>query len=204
MTASGIAGPIAWGAAWRALGDDSHCGDVHVVVASPEGALAGVADGLGHGEEAEDAAKRAADVLREHSAEPVDLLLQRCHVALKPTRGAAVSLASFRSADSVMTWIGVGNVEAALVHEDHSRESLLLRGGVVGQHVPKPRSSVAAMRDGDLVIFATDGVNPGFAEDLRTAFPPEGVAADILDRCGRGTDDALVLVLKWQAGGGYR
>ena len=70
-------------------------GDLEVVTYFPGGALAAVIDGLGHGPEAAHAASVAAAVLRRQPAEPVTDLMVLCHEALRPTRGAVMSLASF-------------------------------------------------------------------------------------------------------------
>ena len=55
-------------------------------------ALIGALDGLGHGAEAAEAASLGVDVLRAARAEPLDVLVQRCHRALSGTRGAAMTL----------------------------------------------------------------------------------------------------------------
>ena len=54
-----------------------------------------------------------------------------------------MSLASFNALDGAMTWLGVGNVTGLLLRADagaeRKRESLLLRGGVVGYRLPPLR-----------------------------------------------------------------
>ena len=52
-----------------------------------------VIDGLGHGPEAAQAAEAAVATLAAHPELPPDEALRRCHVALKGTRGAAISIA---------------------------------------------------------------------------------------------------------------
>ena len=37
--------------------------------------------------------------------------MKRCHVALRGTRGAAISIAFISTSEGGMTWLGVGNVE---------------------------------------------------------------------------------------------
>src|SRR5688572_24592862 len=118
------------------------CGDVAVGVPFADGFLVGVIDGLGHGPEAAVAAAAAAQVLRENPSAPVIELIDRCHRRLKVTRGAVMSLASFDSRHKTMTWIGVGNVEGTLLRGRYAtlrrrRESLLVRGGVVGANIPR-------------------------------------------------------------------
>src|SRR4029453_2550550 len=109
------AGWIEWAVAEHARQGQTESGDRSLAMASADGALVAVVDGLGHGAEAADVAKTAVRSLERHASEPVISLLRHCHGALSGTRGAVVSLAAFRARDETMTWVGVGNVEGLLV-----------------------------------------------------------------------------------------
>ncbi|HEU5010218.1 MAG TPA: hypothetical protein VFT33_05935, partial [Gaiellaceae bacterium] len=85
-----------------------------------EGVLLAGIDGLGHGDEAARAARKAAKVVRENPSPDLAVLVQRCHNALKGTRGAAISLALVSCAEGVVTWLGVGNVEGRVLSGDPS------------------------------------------------------------------------------------
>ena len=50
-------------------------------------------DGLGHGPLAAEVSREAVRVFREHVELPPSQILERMHLALRPTRGAAVGLA---------------------------------------------------------------------------------------------------------------
>jgi serine/threonine protein phosphatase PrpC len=199
--------------ALHTLAGQSVSGDVHLVTPFPGGALVAVVDGLGHGEDAVTAAKLAIATLNEHAQESPLLLLQRCHGQLKGTRGAVMSLASFRAHDDLMTWVGVGDVEGVLLRGDAdakpARESLPLRGGVVGYQLPPLRVTTLPVRRGDLLIFATDGVRSSFTQEPLLRNPlirltqdgPQQLAEQVLARYGKATDDALVLVARYQGAG---
>jgi hypothetical protein len=191
---------IEWGVAARTMPGETRSGDLHVVALFPRGVLIAVVDGLGHGDEAADAAASAADVLTHYASEPLLPLMHRCHEALRPTRGVAMSVASFVRDGSSLSWIGVGNVEATLFKDAPSgreRESMLLRGGVVGYRLPQLRTSTVALREGDTLVFATDGVERGAFDHLPSAGAPASIAEDLMARFGLGTDDALVLVARY-------
>ncbi len=194
-------GAIEWGVATRTMPGEAACGDLEVVESFPGGVLVGAVDGLGHGREAAEAARLAASTLAGHADEPVASLVRRCHNALLETRGVVMSLASFDSVDSTIAWTGVGNVAAMLLRTgstDHSRrESLLLRGGVVGFQLPALSEEVLAVAPGDTLLLATDGVRPGFAEGLVLGPPPQELAERILAQHLKGSDDALVLVVQF-------
>jgi phosphoserine phosphatase RsbX len=190
---------VDWGSAEYALEHD--CGDAHVVAFFEGGALVGVVDGLGHGWEAAQAAREAVSVLERHAAEPVAELVQRCHEALRRTRGAVMTVASFDARGSSMTWAGVGNVEALLLRGDPvaepAREAVTLRGGVVGYQLPQVRASSLRVAPGDTLVMATDGIRSSFAADLRRHERPQEMAEGILARHARRADDALVLVARY-------
>ena len=179
-------------------------GDRHVVKSSAGGLLAAVVDGLGHGDGAAEAAEAAAAVLASHAGEPPAALIRRCHEALRSTRGAVMSLAWFDRRQGTMTWLGVGNVEGALLRGDpgasRREEFLLLAGGVVGGRLPPLRASAIPVARGDTLILATDGIKAGFIQDMTADDPPQRIADGIVARHRKGTDDALVLVARYAGG----
>jgi hypothetical protein len=195
---------IEWGWAGEALdespeGRDS--GDLHLVAPFPDGALVALIDGLGHGTEAAAAARAAARVLEAHPGESVLTLVERCHEDLRKTRGAVMSLASFRASESSMTAIGVGNVEGVLLRSnpvaERRREDLYLRGGIVGYRLPPLRATAVSVSRDDTLIMATDGVGHGFTTDLNLARSPQEIADTILARHRKRSDDALVVVVRY-------
>lgn len=177
----------------------TECGDQHVILATKDGMLAAVVDGLGHGNEAAAASRSAVEILKAHAEEHVISLLNLCHEGLRQSRGAAMSIASFGTRDGVMTWLGVGNVEGLLVRAEANApsEELLLRGGLVGSQLPPLQAAVLPVVPGDLLVLVTDGVQNDFHNDLLRADSPQRTADRILSRHGKGTDDALVLVVRY-------
>jgi serine/threonine protein phosphatase PrpC len=192
---------IEWGVAMLALPGQTESGDRYVVKPGSNNVLVAAVDGLGHGAEAAAAAKIAVEQLESYAHETVISLVNRCHIELKKTRGVVMTLASFNGQDSTMTWLGVGDVEGILFHADAQanprREAVMQRGGVVGYQLPSLGATVIPVMPGDLLIFATDGVNGGFADNLNLSDHPQQIADDILAKFNKGTDDALVLVSRY-------
>lgn len=192
---------IQWHVAGSSLPGEADSGDLHVVQDFPGGVLVGVVDGLGHGKEAAAAARAALEVLAQCPQEGVISLVERCHESLRVTRGAVLSLASLSVKENTMTWTGVGNVEGVLLRRDPyavpGHESLLLRNGVVGNRLPRLSASTVPVRRGDMLIFATDGIRPGFVEQINPNDSPHRVASRIFAEYARNTDDALVLVVRF-------
>jgi negative regulator of sigma-B (phosphoserine phosphatase) len=192
---------VEWAVASRPSPGEDISGDLHLVKTFPGGALAAVVDGLGHGEEATVAAKAAIDVLSAHANEPVIPLVERCHAALKNTRGAVMTVVSFSFEKNTMTALGVGNVEAILLHADRAAvpisESVLQRGGIVGDQLPAMRVSVFSVQPDDVLLFATDGIREGFWEQVSAADSLPQLVNRILGQSFRGFDDALVLAVRY-------
>ncbi|HLV66224.1 MAG TPA: SpoIIE family protein phosphatase [Polyangiaceae bacterium] len=190
---------VEWAVADRALQEES--GDLHVVAPFDGGVVVAVIDGLGHGPEAAHAARGAATVVTANAGAPLDSLLRGCHDALHHTRGVAMSVACFATADGSLSWSGIGNVEALLARADpaapRARESLATRGGVLGFQIPTPHVSTLDVRSGDVLVFATDGIRSGFEATLDIRKEPRAAAKAILDAHRRETDDALVLFARF-------
>jgi serine phosphatase RsbU (regulator of sigma subunit) len=196
-----IEAAIEYGVAARPFPGQKECGDQHAVVPRPRGTLIAVADGLGHGPEAALAARVAMLTLGAEAHLPVLHLVARCHQALVKTRGAALALASMESSAETMTWLSIGNVAGLLVRAGAQgaleREYVLTRNGVVGLRLPQVRAATLPLRRRDLLVLATDGVREGFQSEIRLDAPPQETADRILARYARETDDALVLVGRW-------
>ena len=186
---------LRWGVDTRMLPGQTSSGDHYLVRATPEGTLIAVIDGLGHGQEAAAAALAAVSVLEQNAALNVIALVRHCHERLRPMRGVVMSLASFNLRDGLLSWIGVGNVAGILLRSsgEPRRETLLLRGGVVGAQLPPLQAAILPVAPGDTLIFATDGIRNSFVNDLPSGVPPKALAEWILTRYANGADEALAL-----------
>jgi negative regulator of sigma-B (phosphoserine phosphatase) len=183
------------------LAGQSVSGDCYVAGETPRGFLACVIDGLGHGEKAYDAAARAAQTVCENLNEDPDELLRLCHRALTTTRGAVMSAALIDTTKQQVTWAGVGNVAAVILpaqgDSNKNRRHLLVHGGIVGYRMPTVRLFTEPFAPGDTLLLATDGIRSGFVDDIPRTKSPQDIATYIYDSYNRGTDDSLVLVVRY-------
>ncbi len=184
------------------LPGQAESGDRHAMVGVPNGMVAAVIDGLGHGREAAAAAERAVDCVERHAGEESLIsLAKRCHTALTGSRGAVMNLACFDANEGTLTWLGIGNVEGRLLLKTTSsgyvKQNLLLRPGVVGQRLPSLQTAVTRVQPGDMIIFATDGIAPDFADEIRGDGSVTDIAERIISRYCKKTDDALALVARY-------
>jgi serine phosphatase RsbU (regulator of sigma subunit) len=186
----------------------SHSGDSHLVKSFSNGVLVAALDGLGHGEEAAMASKLARKILEDHAEEPLIAAVRQCHEALRATRGVVMSVASFNIRHHLMTWLGVGNLQGVLIRGASAvppaEETLLLRAGVVGGHLPPLQASVLSVSGGDTLVFTTDGIDVGFPHEMVRNQPPQKAAEWIMATHFRATDDALVLIVRYLGAGHAR
>jgi negative regulator of sigma-B (phosphoserine phosphatase) len=189
---------LEWGVAIAPLKGEVTSGDSYIVRAVRDGILVAVVDGVGHGDEAAEAAQRAIQVLARAEEMNVISLVRRCHDVLMDTRGVVMSIAWLDMTQSSMTWLGVGNVAGHVLRSDPNtmptREVMLTRGGTVGLRLPMLFASVTELKPGDVFLLATDGLAPGYSNQVKLDAPLQQLADQILVSYSRGTDDALVLI----------
>lgn len=190
---------VACATAAATLAGQISSGDRALVAPFPGGTLVAVVDGLGHGHEAGEAAAAAVRVLAADPAASLGELLTRCHEELRRTRGAVMTLASFRAAESQMTWLAVGNVEGMLVRAQPTArsEAVPMRGGTVGYVLPTMQARAVHVDPGDTLVLATDGIRAGFRDEVARPRSPQEIADRILDGYGKRSDDACVLVARY-------
>ena len=192
---------LAWAVAQKTLTGQNKSGDGYLVKRFGNCVLIAVVDGLGHGEEAAVAAKIAVDQLEANPRDNVISLFERSHEALRKTRGVVMSVALVNSLNATATWMGIGNVEGLFVRANPDiqpqKEFLLIRTGIVGGHLPALHASMMPIMPGDTIAFATDGILTGFADEVSSHDAPSEIAATIIAKHVKGSDDALVLVARY-------
>jgi phosphoserine phosphatase RsbX len=192
---------IEWATANFTLPGQVCSGDLAVVREFPGGTLVAVIDGLGHGPEAAAASEIAGAILNRAEQPALVPLVEECHRHLLKTRGVVMSLGYFDRHDETMTWLGVGNVDGVVLRRDAAgvscAEALIQKGGVIGYRLPFLRPALVPMKPGDVIVFCTDGINGDISKEARTGSPAQRIAEQILAGLNKGSDDALVLAVKY-------
>jgi len=174
------------GDSWRC----AHIGDRLTVL---------MADGLGHGYEAQVASLEA---VRQFEADPglaPKALIERCHLALRSTRGAAVAVAHIDYAHGKLTYCGAGNLSARIYSGSKPLQHLVSVHGTAGQHTERLQEFSYRWPEDGLLIFHSDGLSshtgiesyPGLAQR-----DPSLIAGVLYRDFARGNDDATVFVAK--------
>ncbi len=170
----------------------------------PPATLVAVVDGLGHGAAAAAAAKTAVATLRDHAEEPLIPLVNRCHDALRDTNGVVMSLAC----------VPIGRPDVDLAGRGQRRMSPAprRRHGPAGSvsaccpaagwsatrsHHCEPRLS--PLHRTTCCSSPPTASTATFTERLNVNDPPQQIADDIMSHYGKETDDALVLVARFDA-----
>ncbi|MFH8775081.1 SpoIIE family protein phosphatase [Streptomyces sp. NPDC017958] len=179
-----------------------YSGDAWSCVRSGSRVTLMLADGLGHGAKAAHASSAAVDQLHRVAHLPSAEILRHLHLALRPTRGAAVAVAQLDSDSGELAFAGVGNIGARL-HTASAWEHLVSHPGIVGAQYP---ATVPVRRlpwrPGSLLVLHSDGlpsrwVPPDDAGLL--AHDPAAIAATILRDASSAAspvrDDTCVAVL---------
>ncbi|AYN37960.1 phosphatase [Streptomyces dangxiongensis] len=194
--------PVPAGGITTALSQADVCGDAWGWVRSGGLVTLLLADGLGHGPKAAHASTAAKAELRRAAHLPPAEILRRLHVALRPTRGPAVTVAQVDTDRAELSLAGVGNV-AARVRTGDGWASHVAQPGIVGAYFPAhvPVRRLPWRRDSLLVVHS-DGLPSRWTppEDPRLlAHDPSVVAAAILREAGSparpARDDTSVAVL---------
>ena len=167
--------PLAFGVATRPYPGLAVNGDAFVIRRWGNTALAGIIDGLGHGQAAHLAAETARQYVETHFDQPLDALFRGTARACSSTRGVVMALARFDCAPWKLTFASVGNVEARVFGSPQAM-SFMVRRGVVGLNAPPPSSPSTPGSRTIVMVLHSDG--------LRTHWRWE----DFPDLVGRSTE----------------
>ncbi len=174
------------------------CGDAFAVVEAGERLQVLVADGLGHGQGAADAAQVACARFRAEPMLGLTDLLERLHRALAPTRGAAVAVAEIDRGREILRFAGIGNVAGSIVGGGAARSTVSLYGTMGHDARRFQEFTYPWPRDG-LFVIHSDGISARFNLDAMpglAARHPSLIAGVLYRDHGRGRDDATVVVLR--------
>ncbi|WP_413990912.1 ATP-binding protein [Labrys okinawensis] len=179
------------------------CGDGWHVIPGPgvQGRRAVmVVDGLGHGPQAAEASAAAVRLFNRHAGRSPAEIMEAMHEGLRPTRGAAVSIARFEPERRMVSFCGIGNVGGVLASRNtpEARRMLSLNG-TVGHVMRKVQQFDYPYPAGGapVVILHSDGISAQWALDKYPGLSsanPSLLAAVLYRDFGRDRDDATVLV----------
>ena len=204
--------PIVYGAINLPLHGETLCGDAWTCGYADGEFLVLVVDGLGHGPLANTAALAATETFERRGTSSVTDIVTASHEALRPTRGAALGVASIPAREAVdgadaaagsARFCGVGNV-AASVWTPASHRHLVSHAGIVGHQIRKTQEFQVDWPHDGLLILHSDGLAtrwdlsryPGLAQRH-----PGLIAAVLYRDFARGRDDITVFIARARRSG---
>jgi anti-sigma regulatory factor (Ser/Thr protein kinase) len=173
-------------------------GDAWIATPHPDRCLVLVADGLGHGPHAAAAAGEAVCAFENNLALPPARLLEAIHLALRPTRGAAVAVTEIEPGRQVK-FAGIGNIAGSIVATDHSVRHMISHNGIAGHEARKFQEFTYPWPQGALLVLHSDGLNTRWRLESYPGLAARrpGVVAGVLYRdFDRKTDDVTVVVVR--------
>ncbi|AXB41631.1 ATP-binding protein [Amycolatopsis albispora] len=174
---------------------EHHSGDAVALAESTGSRTVVVADGLGHGAEAADAARLAIGAFAENPDRALATHLAGMHRALRGTRGAAVALA--RVSGRAVEFCGVGNVSATVLTPGRPPQLLLSVPGVIGFVLPSVLPRRAPLTGGAVVVLHTDGLDNTWRTPVPSTQPASALllVAELAHRHRNPRDDAAAIAL---------
>jgi anti-sigma regulatory factor (Ser/Thr protein kinase) len=180
------------------ISGETACGDAWSVHHEAGRSIYLVADGLGHGPQAAEAANEAVRVFNEIPNRSPEFILKEIHGALGKTRGAAISVAEVLYRDGSLNYAGAGNI-SAVVYSGGKTRSIVSMNGTVGHSVAKFQQFSYPWERNSTLIMHSDGVATRWNLEQYSGLAarhPALIAAVLYRDFTRGRDDATILVTR--------
>lgn len=174
-------------------------GDAVSVTEVDGGVLIGVIDGLGHGRDANVAAKTAARFLRAEGSSDIGQTLTSLNERLKDTVGAALGLCWIDLSTGRVRYAAVGNT--VLRFEGRRAARLSAAAGTVGFNFKIPRIESAQLEQGDVLLMYTDGVSDRATFDDYPQLKYQSastIVETLITRYGKRHDDATCIACRYK------
>lgn len=187
------------GAVSLPVAGEQECGDAWAARHRTGRSIFMVADGLGHGAGAAEAANEARRIFAERADDPPHQILTRIHDALKKTRGAAVAICEVDTIAGIARYAGVGNIQGAIVSADGKTRNLVSHNGTLGHMAVRFQEFVYPWQEKALLIMHSDGLSSHWDLERYPGLPsrhPQLIAGVLYRDAGRARDDATVLVAR--------
>jgi len=197
--------PLEIGAATRKHPLAEVNGDAFLIKHGEASVTIAVIDGLGHGEQARQAAWTAREYFERHYDQPLDSIFCGVGVSCSSTRGVVLAIVRFAWESGTVqelpiirfTHASVGNIECKVFGSPQSI-SFIVRRGVVGSNAPQPVISSHNWNPQMILVMHSDGLQSNWRwSDFPELVDAEinRTAATLLHRLAK-EDDATVVVVR--------
>lgn len=177
---------------------ETHCGDLFTCKTNPYFIKVMLADGLGHGILAQQAAEQAEAAFQKSSFNTPHQILTDVHHQAKGSRGLVATVGVYDLAQRAWTFSGVGNISCRLT-DAISSKTYVPFNGIVGVNIPRKLESQAVSSLGRHLILCSDGISSRWDISKHSAAfrcDQSILSAIIYKDYARHSDDTSVVVVK--------
>ncbi|MFW9996459.1 MAG: ATP-binding protein [Candidatus Odinarchaeota archaeon] len=173
-------------------------GDAFIIKKWSQSALAGVIDGLGHGQFAFKASSTARAYIEKHFDQSLLNIFQGVGRACRSTRGVVMALVRFNWSERRVIHASIGNITTKII-SDQKPVHLTIRRGIIGVNAPLPQINEYLWEPGQIMILFSDGLTSRWDwKDFSylASQKAEAIARELLKKLAKYNDDVTVLVVK--------
>ncbi|MBB5397506.1 ATP-binding protein [Mucilaginibacter sp. AK015] len=158
-----------------------------------------LADGLGHGPEANIAVNEAANAFRVFPDFSPTETIRFIHTNIKKTRGAVISVVGYDLERKIWTSAGVGNIAARFFNNTNLKNQMSYNG-IVGHNIPNTMNDQQYAADEyNHLMLCSDGIKTRIdmaRYPMIYKYDPTILASAIYKDHARRTDDMSVVIAK--------
>ncbi|MES2431440.1 MAG: ATP-binding SpoIIE family protein phosphatase [Bacteroidota bacterium] len=177
---------------------ETKCGDNWDIVLKGNSLKMCLADGLGHGEHAAEAAVAALISFKATLKNEPAVALRTMHALIKKTRGAVVTIAYLDITKMKLFYCGVGNISGKVI--GLRNRSFLSYNGIIGHTIPNTiNDHNYDWEENDILIMHSDGLNTRWDMQKYPMILKHDstiLAAALYKDNNRGNDDVTVVVIR--------
>jgi len=178
---------------------ETDCGDGFYFQTTKNGFKILIADGLGHGKDANVAVNEAVHQFKLCTSESAVETIRFIHQGIRKTRGMVGNVFLFNSTTKKWTISGVGNIATRLM-SGFEQKNYLPYNGIIGHNIPGTMNDVIyTQEEYNQFVACSDGIRSRWdAQKFPLIYKadPMILAAAIYKEYARRTDDMSVIICK--------
>ncbi|MCR6105355.1 SpoIIE family protein phosphatase [Salipaludibacillus agaradhaerens] len=173
-------------------------GDSFYTIRTENYILCAMADGLGSGEEAMNAAEIAMDVIKNEHELDTGTIMDKCNQKMGGTRGVVLTILKFDFTSKMIDYTNVGNI-SCIFYDPTGKlfRPVPVRGYLSGKRMKYRTQRIPFSKDVVFIMYS-DGLafNPNDHKIFARSEIPEQMMTNLLDNKASAKDDTTILIGK--------
>ena len=178
------------------IANETVCGDDVCVRFHEDGWTVFLADGLGHGPMAAQAAHEAVRIFASQDRAELTEILTAVHEGIRHTRGAAVAVCRHLPTKDIVRYAGLGNIEGRVILGNDTKR-MVSHAGTAGLAMRRVQEFEYPFHGDSVLVMHSDGLASNWSASTMPGLfsgHPTLAAAMLYRQFTRGRDDACVVV----------